>query len=193
MDLVQRNAEVSIPFMVSNRGYGFLWNSPAVGRVELANNGTRWVSDSARQIDYWVTAGDKPAEILSHYADATGHAPDLPSWASGFWQSKLRYRTQEELLAVAREYHRRGVPLAVIVSDFFHWEHLGDWSFDPSRVARPGCNGERTQVDGHRAHGVSLAICQPAFGQLPADVGTWLLDRKRAESTSALRPGRNEA
>ena len=129
MDLVQRNAEVSVPFMVSSRGYGFLWNSPAVGRVELANNGTRWVADSARQIDYWVTVGDKPAAILSHYADATGHTPELPSWASGFWQSKLRYRTQEELLAVAREYRRRGVPLAVIVSDFFHWEYLGDWSF----------------------------------------------------------------
>jgi len=186
MDLVQRNAEVSIPFMVSNRGYGFLWNSPAVGRVELANNGTRWVSDSARQIDYWVTAGDKPADLLSHYADATGHAPDLPSWASGFWQSKLRYRTQEELLGVAREYHRRGVPLAVIVSDFFHWEHLGDWSFDPSEWPDPVCNGERTQVYGHRANGVSLAMCQPAFGQLSADVGKWLLDRKRAESTSAL-------
>jgi alpha-D-xyloside xylohydrolase len=129
MDLVQRTSEVSVPFMMSSRGYGFLWNSPAIGRVELADNGTRWVADSARQVDYWVTAGDNPGEILSHYADATGHAPELPSWASGFWQSKLRYRTQEELLAVAREYHRRGVPLAVIVSDFFHWEYLGDWSF----------------------------------------------------------------
>jgi len=129
MDLVQRNAEVSVPFLVSSRGYGFLWNSPAVGRVELAANGTRWVADSARHIDYWVTAGDGPGETLSHYADATGHAPELPSWASGFWQSKLRYRTQEELLSVAREYRRRGVPLAVIVSDFFHWEYLGNWSF----------------------------------------------------------------
>src|SRR5271154_1058257 len=83
IDLVQRNAEVSVPFMVSNRGYGFLWNSPAVGRVELAANGTRWVADSARQIDYWVTTGDTPVDLLSHYADVTGHAPDLPSWASG--------------------------------------------------------------------------------------------------------------
>jgi alpha-D-xyloside xylohydrolase len=139
VDLVQRNAEVSVPFMVSSRGYGFLWNSPAVGRAELAANGTRWVADSARQIDYWVTAGDTPVELLSHYADVTGHAPDLPSWASGFWQSKLRYRTQDELLSVAREYHRRGLPLSVIVSDFFHWQYLGDWSFDndewPSPVA----------------------------------------------------------
>ena len=137
MDLVQRNAEVSIPFMVSSRGYGFLWNSPAVGRVELASNGTRWVADSARQVDYWVTAGDNPAEILTRYADATGHAPKLPSWASGFWQSKLRYRTQEELLGVAREYHRRGVPLAVIVSDFLHWEHMGDWNFDAGEWPDP--------------------------------------------------------
>jgi alpha-D-xyloside xylohydrolase len=137
IDLVQRNAEVSVPFMMSSRGYGFLWNSPAVGRVELAANGTRWVADSARQIDYWVTTGDSPVELLSHYADVTGHAPDLPSWASGFWQSKLRYRTQDELLSVAREYHRRGLPLSVIVSDFFHWEHLGDWSFDSDEWPDP--------------------------------------------------------
>jgi alpha-D-xyloside xylohydrolase len=130
IDLVQRNAEVSIPFAVSSRGYGLLWNLPAIGRVEFAENGTRWVADSARQIDYWITAGDTPAEILAHYADATGHAPVLPDWATGFWQSKLRYETQEELLAVAREYQRRELPLSVIVADYYHWTHLGDWRFD---------------------------------------------------------------
>ncbi|WP_394831171.1 hypothetical protein LVJ94_32135 [Pendulispora rubella] len=137
LDLVQRNGEVSIPFLLSSRGYGFLWNMPAVGRIELAENGTRWVADSARQIDYWITAADTPAEILAHYADATGHAPMLPEWASGFWQSKLRYRSQEELLTVAREYQRRGLPLSVIVTDFFHWTHLGDWRFDPKEWPDP--------------------------------------------------------
>ena len=129
IDLVQRNAEVTIPFLVSSRGYGLLWNNPGVGRVELASNGTRWVADSAAQIDYWITAGS-PAQILARYADATGHAPVLPEWAAGFWQSKLRYRTQDELLGVAREYKRRGLPLSVIVADYFHWTHLGDWKFD---------------------------------------------------------------
>jgi alpha-D-xyloside xylohydrolase len=137
LDLVQRNAEVSVPFMVSSRGYGFLWNMPAVGRVELADNGTRWVADSARQLDYWVTVGDSPSDILSHYADATGHSPMLPEWASGFWQCKLRYRNQEELLAVAREHVGRGLPLSVIVVDFFHWTHLGDWRFDPAEWPDP--------------------------------------------------------
>jgi len=131
IDLVQRNAEVTIPFLVSSRGYGLLWNSPAVGRVELAGNGTRWVADSARQIDYWVTTGDGPADLLTNYTGATGRAPMLPDWAAGFWQSKLRYQTQDELLAVAREYHRLGLPISVIVCDFFHWNHLGDWRFDP--------------------------------------------------------------
>ncbi len=137
LDLIQRNAEVSVPFLLSNRGYGFLWNMPAVGRVELADNGTRWVADTARQIDYWITTGDNPADILSHYADATGRPPMLPEWASGFWQSKLRYRSQEELLSVAREHVRRGLPLSVIVIDFFHWTHLGDWRFDLSEWPDP--------------------------------------------------------
>jgi alpha-D-xyloside xylohydrolase len=137
IDLVQRNADVTIPFVLSSRGYGLLWNLPAVGRVEFAANGTRWVADSARQIDYWFTLGDTPADILAHYADATGHAPALPDWATGFWQSKLRYETQEELLDVAREYRRRDLPLSVIVADYYHWTHLGDWRFDETEWPDP--------------------------------------------------------
>ncbi|MEY9856499.1 alpha-D-xyloside xylohydrolase [Catenulispora sp. GAS73] len=136
IELVQRNSEVSVPLLVSSRGYGFLWNNPAIGRVELAANGTRWVADSARQLDYWVTAGSA-ADVQRRYADATGHVPMLPEWAAGFWQCKLRYRSQEELLAVAREYHRRGLPLDVIVADFFHWTHLGEWRFDPAEWPDP--------------------------------------------------------
>jgi alpha-D-xyloside xylohydrolase len=138
LDLVQRNGEVSIPFVLSSRGYGLLWNVPAVGRVEFAENVTRWQAGQAREIDYWVTAAPSPAEILARYADATGHVPELPSWASGFWQSKLRYRTQDELMAVAREYNNRGLPLSVIVADFFHWSAMGDYRFDPAEWPDPG-------------------------------------------------------
>ncbi|MGB7539265.1 MAG: TIM-barrel domain-containing protein [Anaerolineales bacterium] len=132
IDLRQRNTAVAIPFLVSSRMYGFLWNNPAVGRVELGHNGTRWVAEGASQLDYYVVCGDTCADILERYADVTGHAPPLPDWALGFWQSKLRYETQAELLEVAREYKKRGLPLDVIVSDFFHWSHMGDWRFDPA-------------------------------------------------------------
>jgi alpha-D-xyloside xylohydrolase len=132
IELHQRNTEVAIPFLVSSRRYGFLWNTPAVGRVELGYNATRWVAEGAQQLDYYLVCGDTYAEILGRYADATGHAAPLPEWASGFWQSKLRYETQEELLSVAREYKRRGLPLSVIVADFFNWSRMGDWRFDPA-------------------------------------------------------------
>ena len=69
---------------------------------------------------------------MERYADLTGHPPVLPEWAAGFWQCKLRYRTQDELLAVAREHKRRGLPLSVIVIDYFHWTRMGEWKFDPA-------------------------------------------------------------
>jgi alpha-D-xyloside xylohydrolase len=137
VDLAQRNTEVSIPFLVSSRGYGFLWNHPGIGRVELGASATRWVSESARQWDYWITAADEPAGLLRNYSDAVGHAPAFPEWASGFWQCKLRYKTQDELLDVAREHKRRGLPLSVIVIDYFHWTRQGEWRFDPAEWPDP--------------------------------------------------------
>lgn len=130
LDLRQQNCEVTIPFYCSSRGYGFLWHNPGVGRVEFGRDLTRWIAEETGQIDFWVTAGDTPAEIMSHYADATGHAPMLPEWASGFWQCKLRYKRQDELLAVAKAHRERGLPMSVIVIDFFHWTRMGDFEFD---------------------------------------------------------------
>jgi len=136
IDLIQRNTEVPIPFLYSSRGYGFLWNNPGIGRVELGTGETRWVADSTRQMDYWVAAGS-PRQVMECYAEATGHPPMMPEWAAGFWQCKLRYRTQEELMEVAREYRRRGLPLSVIVADFFHWTLMGEWRFDPEAWPDP--------------------------------------------------------
>jgi alpha-D-xyloside xylohydrolase len=153
VDLIQYNTEVSVPFVLSNRGYGFLWHNPAVGRVELGYTHTRWVADATWQMDYWITVGDSPAEILGHYADATGHAPLFPEWAAGFWQCKLRYRTQEELLEVAREYKRRGLPLSVIVSDYFNWTMMGEWRFDPGAWPDP-----TAMVEELEAMGVKLMV-----------------------------------
>ncbi len=130
LELAHRNSQASVPFVVSSLGYGMLWNNPAIGRVTFAHNVTEWVAESTSQMDYWVCVGGTPARIEELYSAATGRAPMMPDYALGFWQSKLRYQTQEELLTVAREYHRRGVPVGVMVADFFHWPHQGDWRFD---------------------------------------------------------------
>ncbi|MDR1419075.1 MAG: glycoside hydrolase family 31 protein [Treponema sp.] len=131
LELAQRNSQASVPFMISSLGYGFLWNNPAVGRVCFGKNTTTWEARSSKKIDYWITAGNNPAEIEEAYAKATGTVPMMPDYAIGFWQCKLRYQTQEELLEVAREYKKRGLPISVIVVDFFHWPYQGEWKFDP--------------------------------------------------------------
>ncbi|GAB4442714.1 MAG: glycoside hydrolase family 31 protein [Anaerolineae bacterium] len=151
IDLLQLNSEVCIPFLLSSRGYGFFWNNPAVGRVELGHNSTRWIAEATPQLDYWITLGDTPAQIVAHYISATGHPLMLPEWAAGFWQCKLRYSSQEEVLAVARDYHRRGLPLSVIVIDYFHWTAQGDWQFDPNCWPDPAAMVRELEAMGTKA------------------------------------------
>ena len=137
LDLEHRNSQASVPFYVSSRGYGFLWNNPAVGTVHFAQNKTEWHARSTKKMDYYITAGDTPAEIEYNYSSVTGRTPMMPECGMGFWQCKLRYRTQEEVLEVAREHKRRGLPMDVIVIDFFHWSLQGNWEFDPEDFPNP--------------------------------------------------------
>ena len=131
LELAQRNSQASVPFLLSSKGYGFLWNNPAVGSVTFGKNVTTWRAQSTKVLDYWITAGDTPAEIEESYASVTGTVPMMPDYGMGFWQCKLRYQTQDELLNIAREYKKRGLPISVIVVDFFHWPYEGEWKFDP--------------------------------------------------------------
>lgn len=131
LELAHRNSQASVPFMVSNRGYGFFWNNPAIGTAAFGANKTEWYAKSTKKLDYFITAGDTPAEIEEQYSKATGRTPMMPEYGMGYWQCKLRYRTQEELLKVAREHKRRGLPMDAIVVDFFHWTRQGDFKFEP--------------------------------------------------------------
>ncbi|MGN0344190.1 MAG: TIM-barrel domain-containing protein [Lachnospiraceae bacterium] len=131
LELAHRNSQASVPFAVSSRGYGFLWNNPGVGRAVFGKNIMSFEAYSTKAMDYWVVAGDTPAQIEEAYAAVTGTVPMMPEYGLGFWQCKLRYQTQEELLEVAREYKRRNLPIDLIVIDFFHWPKQGEWKFDP--------------------------------------------------------------
>lgn len=131
LELAHRNSQASVPFAVSSLGYGILWNNPGIGRAVFGTNIMSFESYATKVLDYWFVAGDTPAEIEEGYAAVTGTVPMMPEYGLGFWQCKLRYQTQEELLEVVREYKRRKLPLDVIVIDFFHWPRQGEWKFDP--------------------------------------------------------------
>ena len=142
LELEQKNTQVSVPFLLSSNGYGLLWNNPAVGRATLGTNYTEFTARSSKQIDYWIVAGNSPSNILTSYMQVVGKPPMMPEYALGFWQCKLRYQTQDELLSVAREYHRRNIPVGVIVVDFFHWTQQGDWQFDTRYWPNPKAMAE---------------------------------------------------
>ncbi|MDR0405567.1 MAG: glycoside hydrolase family 31 protein, partial [Clostridiales bacterium] len=153
LELAQRNSQASVPFVLSNLGYGFFWHNPAVGRAVFGKNITEWHAESTKQLDYWITAGDAPSEIVENYAAVTGTVPMAPEYALGFWQCKLRYWNQEQLLETAREYKRRNLPLDVIVCDFFHWRKLGDFRFDEEFFPDPAA-----MTDELREMGVELMV-----------------------------------
>ena len=153
LELAQRNTQATVPFVLSNRGYGFLWNNPAIGQVTFANNETKWEAKDTDQLDFWVTTADSPAKIVEQYTNATGRVPMMPKFASGFWQCKLRYKTQDELLKVAHEYKDKGLPINVIVIDFFHWPNQGEWKFDPKYWPNP-----KAMVDELNKMGIKLMV-----------------------------------
>ena len=151
MELAQRNSQISVPFMISNLGYGLLWNNPAVGSVAFAKNYTEWIARSTRQMDYWITCADGPKDILKNYTAVTGRAPVFPESLMGLWQCKLRYRTQDEVLSVARQYQQEGIKIDQIVIDFFHWTVQGDWKFDKTYWPDP-----KAMID--ELHGMGIRV-----------------------------------
>ena len=153
LELAHRNSQASVPFAVSSLGYGLLWNNPAIGRCVFGKNHTTFEAFSTNVMDYWVVAGDSPSQIVEAYAKVTGTVPMMPEYGLGFWQCKLRYRTQDELLDVARKYHELGIPLDVIVVDFFHWPKQGEWKFDPVYWPDP-----KAMIEELNAMGIKLMV-----------------------------------
>ncbi|GEN56134.1 glycosyl hydrolase [Halolactibacillus alkaliphilus] len=153
IELAHRNSQASIPFYVSSLGYGFLWHNPAIGSVSFGNNTTEWRADSTKQLDYWITVGDTPAKIEEQYSAVTGRAPMMPEYGLGFWQCKLRYHNQAQVLEVAREYHRRNIPVDVFVIDYYHWPRCGDFCFDEAAFPDP-----KAMVDELKSYGMEVMV-----------------------------------
>ncbi len=153
LELAQRNSQISVPFAVSSLGYGFLWNNPAVGHVTFGKNYTEWIARSTRDMDYWITVADAPKQILENYTAVTGHADLFPEDLMGLWQCKLRYRTQDEVLTVVRQYQKEGIKIDLIVIDFFHWTVQGDWKFDTLYWPDP-----KAMVDELHAMGIKVIV-----------------------------------
>lgn len=148
LPLEQRNSQVTVPFLVSSKGYGMLWNNPATGEAAFGTNITKWTADESDMVDYWITAADTPAQLVCNYTECVGRAPVMSGDYLGLWQCKLRYRTPDEVLQVARKYKELGIKLDVIVIDFFHWPYQGDWRFDEKYWSREAVKAMTDELHG---------------------------------------------
>jgi alpha-D-xyloside xylohydrolase len=131
-----RTADIRVEWE-PNAGYIALVHSDPL--PELDRHSLTLSSELGTALDYYFVAGESIDDVIAGYRKLTGKAPILPKWAYGFWQSRQRYSTQDELLGVVREYRRRGLPLDNIVQDWFYWpeDSWGCHCFDPKRFPDP--------------------------------------------------------
>ncbi len=119
-----------VPFVVTNKGYGLVWDNPSSTTISPAFDGqTKWTSTLGRRVSFFVIAGKTTDEIYSGYRLLTGTTPMLPKAAYGFLQCKQRYSTQAEVLAVAKGYRERHLPLDILVVDWFYYTKMGQYDF----------------------------------------------------------------
>jgi len=131
VELGQNNTDVAVPFLVSSKGYGVLWNTAAFtyvdNRFPLELNFDSMAGDG---VDYFVVYGPEMDDVIHQYRNLTGHAPMLPRWSYGFIQSKDRYKSLDEIQTIADRYRSEKIPLDAIVQDWFWWKTEGDPVFN---------------------------------------------------------------
>ena len=151
---------VCVPFVVTNKGYGILWDNPSRTTVSFGfNDQTTWQSDVGQRVSFFVIAGKTYDEIYEGYRLLTGDAPMLPKSAYGYIQCKQRYTSQAELMAVAKGYRDRHLPIDDLVIDWFHYTKMGEMDLDPSQWPDPAAMNH----DLHAMHFHTMVSVWPRF------------------------------
>src|SRR5581483_6656671 len=131
VELGQNNTDVAIPLLISSKGYGLMWNTAALtyfdNRFPLD---LKLTSIAGKSVDYYFLYGPEVDVILHEYRCMTGHTPMLPKWAYGFFQSKDRYVSLDEIREIAERYRQEHIPLDAMVQDWFWWKTEGDPIFN---------------------------------------------------------------
>jgi alpha-D-xyloside xylohydrolase len=131
VDISQDNTNIAVPLLVSSQGYGLYWNNDSRSRFNNRFANYLYItSEVADNIDYYFFYGPDFDRIIAAYRELTGQAPMFGKWAYGFWQCKNRYKSQEEILGVARKYRELHIPVDNIVQDWFWWNRKGEHVFN---------------------------------------------------------------
>jgi alpha-D-xyloside xylohydrolase len=131
VELGQDNTDVAIPLLISSKGYALMWNTAALTYVDNRFPlDAIFTSIAGKSVDYYFMYGPEMDSLIHQYRDLTGHAPLLPKWAYGFFQSKDRYESLDEIAGIAKRYRAEHIPLDAMVQDWFWWKTEGDPVFN---------------------------------------------------------------
>jgi alpha-D-xyloside xylohydrolase len=131
VDVSQENTNIAVPMLLSSNGYGIFWNNTSRTRFNNRFVHALYISSEvADTIDYYFIYGPEFDKVITGYRELTGAAPMFGRWAYGFWQCKNRYKSQEEILAVAKKYRDLHLPVDNIVQDWFWWNRKGEHIFN---------------------------------------------------------------
>jgi alpha-D-xyloside xylohydrolase len=133
--LYQHNLRLVVPFIVSTRGYGLLFDSYSALTFADGKEGMSVASDVVDELDYYFVLGPSMDGAIAGYRQLTGAATMLPRWAFGYVQSKERYMTQQDVIDTVKQFRQRKIPLDVIVQDWNYWkpDHWGSPVPDATR------------------------------------------------------------
>ena len=139
----EQNLNVTLPVVLSSRGYLLLFDHYAPGYLDLGKkqpNVLEYGAQGLRSLSYFVVTGNSQAEILNCYTALTGRQPLPPRWALGLIQSRFGYRSQAEMLRVASQMRRADFPLDALVLDLFWFggtTRQGDFAWDAAHFPDP--------------------------------------------------------
>jgi alpha-D-xyloside xylohydrolase len=128
LNMVQGNTDDYIPFFISVKGYGLFWDNYSPTLFEDKPGSTSFRSDVGDCIDYYFILGGNADGVIAGMRDLTGQVPMFPLWTFGYWQSKERYKSQDELVGIVKKYREVGVPLDGIIQDWQYWGNNYLWN-----------------------------------------------------------------
>ncbi|MDQ1162522.1 alpha-D-xyloside xylohydrolase [Chryseobacterium sp. SORGH_AS 447] len=126
--MIQNNTWDFIPFFQSVKGYGVFWDNESPTQFTDTPQQTSFSSEVGEGIDYYFIYGKNADGVVAGMRNLTGNVPMLPLWTYGYWQSKERYKSQDELLDVVKKYRELKVPLDGIIQDWQYWENNYQWN-----------------------------------------------------------------
>ena len=159
VDISEENSNISVPMLVSTKGYGIFWNNASRSRFNNRFANYLYISSEVADVlDYYFIYGPDLDKVVAGYRELTGQAPMFGKWAYGFWQCKNRYKSQQEILGVAHKYRDLHIPVDDIVQDWFWWNHKGEHVFNKNYPDPKGMVDEL-----HREHFHLMISVWPFF------------------------------